>query len=170
MRGKTPSDPIIFSKYAKVGLNNFIEQHPTVFRRRLSKGPPPQYRWLAWQAVGSRMLKKTKGLYEELLDQIDDACRSQQTDSPKKLEWAYDIHKDLNRTFPRHPLFSKDKFGDIGQAALNNILVAYSIYQPQVGYCQSMNFVSGFILTMSGCNEKDSFWFFSALLQKNLGQ
>lgn len=40
-RNKTPNDPIIFSKYAKIGLNNFYETYPKLFLSRLSKGPPP---------------------------------------------------------------------------------------------------------------------------------
>lgn len=48
-RNKTPYDPIIFSKYARVGLNNFYEAYPELFMDRLAKGPPPQYRWLAWK-------------------------------------------------------------------------------------------------------------------------
>jgi hypothetical protein len=40
-KNKTPYDPIIFSKYAKIGLNNFYETYPKLFLSRLSKGPPP---------------------------------------------------------------------------------------------------------------------------------
>lgn len=66
-RNKTPNEPIVFSKYAKVGLNNFFETYPKIFLNRLSKGPPPQYRFLAWKVIANRNLKKTKGCYEELL-------------------------------------------------------------------------------------------------------
>ena len=27
-KNKTPNEPIIFSKYAKIGLNNFLETYP----------------------------------------------------------------------------------------------------------------------------------------------
>ena len=40
-RNKTPTDPIQFSKYARIGLNNFLEAYPELFMSRLSKGPPP---------------------------------------------------------------------------------------------------------------------------------
>ena len=63
---------------------------------RLSKGPPPQYRFLAWKVVASRKLKKAKGLYEELLTKGKDSI------------WMHDIMKDLDRTFPSHPYFNKD--------------------------------------------------------------
>ena len=66
-RNKTPYEPIVFSKYARIGLNNFYEANPDLFLSRLSKGPPPQYRWLAWKIISGRKLKRTKGLYEELL-------------------------------------------------------------------------------------------------------
>lgn len=48
-RNKSPFSEIIFSKYAKIGLNNFYETNRKKFYSRLSKGPPPQYRWLAWR-------------------------------------------------------------------------------------------------------------------------
>ena len=40
-KNRTPLEPISFSKYAKIGLMNFYESYPTLFRSRLSKGPPP---------------------------------------------------------------------------------------------------------------------------------
>lgn len=40
-KNKTQNDQIIFSKYAKIGLNNFFETYPYLFMSRLSKGPPP---------------------------------------------------------------------------------------------------------------------------------
>lgn len=78
-----------------------------------------------------------------------------------------DILKDISRTFPDQPYFKNDEFGEWGQEQLKNILEAYSVYRPDVGYCQSMNFLAGFILMISGGLEKDSFWFFNALLEKS---
>lgn len=40
-RNKTPYGPIEFSKYAKIGLNNFYETYPKLLFSRISKGPPP---------------------------------------------------------------------------------------------------------------------------------
>jgi hypothetical protein len=44
-----------------------------------------------------------------------------------------------------------------------NVLKAFSVYDEKVGYCQSMNFLIGFILLMSGGNERESFWLFASL-------
>ncbi|XP_022664150.1 TBC1 domain family member 1-like isoform X2 [Varroa jacobsoni] len=51
---------------------------------------------------------------------------------------------DLARTFPTHR-FYKDGFGE-GQLSLFNVLKAYSIVDPEVGYCQGLAFVSGVLL------------------------
>jgi hypothetical protein len=43
-----------------------------------------------------------------------------------------------------------------GQAALRRVLRAYSYYDPEVGYCQGMNFIAGMFLTVM--NEEEAFW------------
>lgn len=43
-----------------------------------------------------------------------------------------------------------------GQAALRRVLRAYSYHDPDVGYCQGMNFIAGMFLTLM--SEEDSFW------------
>lgn len=50
------------------------------------------------------------------------------------------------------------------------MLETYSVYRKDVGYCQSMNFVAGFILLMSGGDEKAAFWFFYSLLERSYEQ
>lgn len=147
--------PIEFSSYAVVGLKNFYRHHPNKFRDRLRKGPPPPYRWLAWKFMGiTNIRQKCKGLYENKLKQGENN------------EWLQTIDKDLNRTFPTHPYFAITQNGGVGQKALRNILQAYCVYNEKVGYCQSMNFIAGFILMVSGSREKESFWFFCGLLAK----
>lgn len=83
-------------------------------------------------------------------------------------KWLHDIDKDLGRTYPSHPLFDVQRFGTVGQKVLRNILQAYAVYNPEVGYCQSLNFVAGFILLTSGCRETESFWLFASLLNYNM--
>ncbi|KAG8240850.1 TBC1 domain member 4, partial [Homalodisca vitripennis] len=68
--------------------------------------------------------------YEELLKQLT----SQQ----------HAILIDLGRTFPNHTYFSSP-LGP-GQLALYNLLKAYSLLDPDVGYCQGLSFVAGVLL------------------------
>ncbi|XP_060808967.1 TBC1 domain family member 4 isoform X2 [Amyelois transitella] len=51
---------------------------------------------------------------------------------------------DLGRTFPKHSYFAS-ALGP-GQLALYNILKAYSLLDPDVGYCQGLSFVAGILL------------------------
>ena len=76
----------------------------------------------------------------------------------------HDIEKDVNRTFPQHPYFNIENKGTFGQKTLKNVLGAYSVNDEIVGYCQSMNFMVGFLLMVSGGREKETYWVFNALL------
>lgn len=49
-----------------------------------------------------------------------------------------------------------------------NVLKAFSVYDEKVGYCQSMNFMIGFIILLSGGNEKETFWLFAALSKQSI--
>ncbi|XP_069047799.1 TBC1 domain family member 1 isoform X3 [Lepisosteus oculatus] len=51
---------------------------------------------------------------------------------------------DLGRTFPTHPYFSAQL--GAGQLSLYNLLKAYSLLDPEVGYCQGLSFVAGVLL------------------------
>ena len=106
-----------------VGLANYYKHNPDTFRSRLSKGPPPCYRWLAWKFAASLILVKDKGVYESKLAEGVDGS------------WLHDIDKDLGRTFPAHPYFSMEKYGRVGQKALRNNLQAFAVYKEEVGYC-----------------------------------
>lgn len=48
------------------------------------------------------------------------------------------------RTFPTHPYYSQ--YLSIGQLSLFNLLKAYSLLDPEVGYCQGLSFVAGILL------------------------
>lgn len=50
----------------------------------------------------------------------------------------------IGRTFPNHTYFMSP-FGP-GQLALYNMLKAYSLLDPEVGYCQGLCFVAGVLL------------------------
>jgi len=52
------------------------------------------------------------------------------------------IVKDVGRTFPNLKPFATEK----GRRSLQNVLLAYAAYDPEVGYCQGMNFLAGLLL------------------------
>jgi len=44
----------------------------------------------------------------------------------------------VSRTFPTHSYFREEET----QAALTRVLSAYAVWNPSLGYCQSMNFIA----------------------------
>ena len=69
------------------------------------------------------MLESNKGRFEKLVADKGD---------PK---WIDDIQKDLHRQFPFHEMFVAR--GGHGQEDLFRVLKAYSVHNPQDGYCQA---------------------------------
>lgn len=63
-----------------------------------------------------------------------------------KLSSPYEkmIVRDLARTFPKHDFF-KGADGK-GQQCLFNVMKAYSLFDPEVGYCQGLSFIVGTLL------------------------
>jgi TBC1 domain-containing protein 4 len=59
-------------------------------------------------------------------------------------EHQHAIFMDIGRTFPNHEYY-RCPFG-MGQLSLFNILKAYSILDPELGYCQGLAFICGVLL------------------------
>ncbi|KAG7672751.1 hypothetical protein Ndes2526B_g08229 [Nannochloris sp. 'desiccata'] len=73
-------------------------------------------------------------------------------------DWLPQIDKDLHRTFPDHPMMDTP-----GRAALRRILGAYSIRNPEVGYCQGLNFLAATFMLLF--NEEDAFWCLAVVVE-----
>ncbi|KCZ79577.1 hypothetical protein H312_03034, partial [Anncaliia algerae PRA339] len=80
-----------------------------------------------------------------------------------KSKYENQIDMDVQRTFRSHPLF-KEKYG-AGQCRLFNILVSYSNYKPEIGYCQGMSSIVAVILMYF--SEEEAFMFLEKLIKKN---
>ncbi|XP_072771020.1 TBC1 domain family member 1 isoform X2 [Nerophis lumbriciformis] len=114
----------------------------------VTQGVPRQHRGEIWKFLSEQFLLKqtvpsrpptTDMPYKELLKQLT----SQQ----------HAILIDLGRTFPTHPYFQAQL--GAGQLSLYNILKAYSLLDPEVGYCQGLSFIAGVLLLHMG--EEDAF-------------
>ena len=85
----------------------------------------------------------------------------------EKLPWKleYEIKKDLCRTFPVEKYFQNIPGTESceGQTKLFNVLKAITMHYTNIGYCQGMNFLVGFLLLMNGGNESEAFSFFVKL-------
>eukprot|EP01113_Clastostelium_recurvatum_P047103 TRINITY_DN8344_c0_g2_i4.p1 TRINITY_DN8344_c0_g2~~TRINITY_DN8344_c0_g2_i4.p1 ORF type:complete len:853 (+),score=214.15 TRINITY_DN8344_c0_g2_i4:220-2559(+) len=120
-------------------------------RGRLLKGVPDCVRGAAWKlllGVAKMRDGEVPGLpkYHSLLQ-----CTTPHLEQ---------ICKDLSRTFPKHILFREK--GSVGQTLLYNVLRAFAVYRPEIGYCQGMGFVCALLLMYM--EEEDAFWGLSRLL------
>lgn len=114
-----------------------------------SKGVPHRYRWQAWRALSGWSSLYKPGMYERLAQREPD----------RKVEDA--VQKDLDRTFPKVDEFDAEKKRHLG-----SVVRAYACLVPQVGYCQGMNFIVGFLLLASGSSHEDAFFLFVQIMAK----
>ncbi len=71
--------------------------------------------------------------------------------------------QDLPRTFPANAWVGSAE----GQSALRHVLLAFSVHKPDVGYCQSMNYVAAMLLLCLDLSEERAFWVMVALIDDN---
>ncbi|KAI6166121.1 rab-GTPase-TBC domain-containing protein [Pisolithus thermaeus] len=98
--------------------------------RAIEKGIPHTLRGMMWQLMAASKDSELENAYLALLKGSSSHEKS--------------ITRDLGRTFPHHEFFTNGQ--GIGQENLFNVLKAYSLYDPQVGYCQGLPFVVAVLL------------------------
>ncbi|SOV74311.1 GTPase-activating protein, putative [Plasmodium sp. gorilla clade G3] len=76
------------------------------------------------------------------------------------------IEKDINRTFPNHPLFINKNMNM--QDKLLDILKVCSLYYERIGYCQGMNYIAGILLLVFRKNIDTIRCFISMLKNYNI--
>jgi len=121
-----------------MGIPQYMQAHPNSFHRRVRRGIPQRFRWQVWKAK--------VGVDEAGLS-IDYHALSQRSNA-----WTAQIEIDIGRTFPELRSFSAEQ-----QQKLFRVLNAYAGYNPDVGYCQGMNYVAGLLLIVSDMQEEESF-------------
>ncbi|KAK1902450.1 Growth hormone-regulated TBC protein 1-A [Dissostichus eleginoides] len=132
-----------------------VEKNLTV-KRYVRKGVPNEHRARIWMAASGAQerLERNPGYYQALLSMEHDS----------KLKET--IHTDMHRTFPDNVLFQSKAEPSL-QSALFNVLLAYGHHNKEVGYCQGMNFIAGYLMIITK-NEENSFWLMDALLGRML--
>lgn len=149
-------------------------------KRFVRKGIPPDWRGAAWfyYAGGPEIVARHRGLYSSLLEKI---ANGEMSPTDEEL-----IERDLNRTFPDNIKFKPDPSisADVGKdnrnstqtiiapetpilQSLRRLLQAFSIYNPRIGYCQSLNYIAGLLLLFTDDEEK-SFWLLNTITRDYL--
>ncbi|KAG7098563.1 hypothetical protein E1B28_000496 [Marasmius oreades] len=115
----------VMSDYTK-----FAEERSEELARAITRGIPDTLRGMMWQLMAASKDVKLEAQYLILLKESSTHDKA--------------ILRDLGRTFPHHDYFTDGQ--GIGQENLYNVLKAYSLYDPQVGYCQGLPFVVAILL------------------------
>ncbi|CAL3972036.1 unnamed protein product [Diplocarpon coronariae] len=152
--------------------NHLVTDRPIRFppksakvKRFIRKGIPPDWRGDAWfwYAGGPALVAKNYGKYTDLVKR---AAAGDVNETDQEI-----IERDLNRTFPDNIRFKPDPSdlspGEVRESqqvepetpmlqALRRVLQAFAIYNPRIGYCQSLNFIAGLLLLFM--EEEKAFW------------
>ena len=80
--------------------------------------------------------------------------------APRSVEEAVEL--DVRRTFPEHNRLTPEFV-----ERMRRVLLAYAKRNPEVGYCQGMNFVAAAILLFVDSDE-DAFWLLSHIVEEVL--
>lgn len=141
----------------------------TLQRLVCESGIPIKHRNRMWFELSGAKNKEVPGEYQRLVE------LSHQTQDPAVLAHIDQINLDLHRTLPSNRFFNDMARNQPGPHfyRLQNILYAYAVYKPDVGYSQGMNKVVGNILLgvnegNSGAvklTEEDEFWIFVSLTE-----
>ena len=138
----------------------------TKTQRFIRKGIPPAWRGPAWffYAGGDAYLKQHAGLYDYLVTRSE--AKLPETDREA-------IERDINRTFPDNIHFKPDHNPPPSSVAeppiltsLRRVLRAFAFHSPRIGYCQSLNFLTGLLLLF--LPEEKAFWMLHIITTVNL--
>lgn len=132
--------------------NGITPQNKEFLVNAMTNGPYYEERKLVWlEATGANMCIRSNPTYYSTILEIH---RNVETN------FTAQIDKDLWRTFPQEEFFIKNATIQ----SLRNVLVAYSYRNPNIGYCQGMNFIAGRLLSL-GFTQEQSFWIMAHIVE-----
>lgn len=124
------------------------------FRRLVLGGIPVTYRAKIWAECSGASALRIPGYYEDLINNGED--------NPSIVT---QIQMDITRTLTDNIFFRKGP----GVHKLNEVLLAYSRRNPEVGYCQGMNLITACLLLIMPTAE-DAFWVLATMIENILPQ
>lgn len=122
------------------------------FRRLVLGGIPVSYRAKIWAECSGAAALRVPGYYDDL---VKNGVANPQI--------VAQIQMDINRTLTDNIFFRKGP----GVNKLNEVLIAYSRRNPEVGYCQGMNLITACLLLVMP-TEEDAFWVLTTMIERIL--
>lgn len=124
------------------------------FSRLVLGGIPVLMRSKIWAECSGATNLRVPGYYDDLIS------RPESEDNPEVVQ---QIRADINRTLTDNIFFRKGP----GVQKLNEVLLAYSRRNPEVGYCQGMNLITANLLLIMPSAE-EAFWILTCIIEKML--
>lgn len=124
------------------------------FRRLVLGGIPVALRAKVWAECSGAAALRIPGYYEDLVNNGEDDPTI-----------ATQIQMDITRTLTDNIFFRTGP----GVQKLNEVLLAYSRRNPEVGYCQGMNLITACLLLILPTAE-DAFWVLATMIENILPQ
>eukprot|EP00501_MAST-03F_sp_TOSAG23-6_P001373 GSMAST32.ASY1.ANO1.1427.1 assembled CDS len=139
---------IEFWQATLINLDVSTPRRRRALKLRIRKGISDPLRGAMWAALtgGDELLWANPGQYKAY--------------STMKSPHTAIITRDISRTFPKHQFFR-----DSGGVPLYNILCAYSVHDPDVGYCQGMGYIAGIFLCYMP--EENAFWMLDSIMKSH---
>ncbi|EGR52403.1 uncharacterized protein TRIREDRAFT_44251 [Trichoderma reesei QM6a] len=157
-------------------------------KRFVRKGIPPDWRGAAWfyYAGGPAILAKHGGLYDKLLLRqakhvdIEAIERDLHRTFPDNIQFkpsqatadmldSTTSSERASQSTVRGAALDGSGPGPVGLegeppliASLRRVLLAFAVYNPRIGYCQSLNFIAGLLLLFVD-TEEQAFWLLNVI-------
>lgn len=143
-------------------------------KRYARKGYPPEWRGAMWwyYSGGQHLItqKEIVGLYASLVARVKrDELNKDDKDA---------IERDLDRTFPDNIHFRPEPATDLldGDSDdepaliqdLREVLSCFALHHPNIGYCQSLNFIAGLLLLFLKQDKEKAFILLMIITQNHL--
>jgi hypothetical protein len=166
---------------ALMSKNGLSTTEPTKFpekcdkvKRYARKGYPPEWRGAMWwyYSGGQHLITQTEmvGLYASLVARVKrDELNKDDKDA---------IERDLDRTFPDNIHFRPEAATDLLDGEfddepkliqdLREVLSCFALYTPNIGYCQSLNFIAGLLLLFLKQDKEKAFIMLTIITQNHL--
>ena len=131
------------------GMEN-IDIHSVTFKKMVRGGIPSALRPLVWG--------KITGVSDQMCDSPDVYKRMREAEQtvPERVRRVISI--DVPRTFVGATGFTSKQ--------LEHVLLAFAVARPDIGYCQSLNYIAAVLTAVVG--EEPAFWMLCAIVDKYL--
>ena len=141
-------------------LKEYYNNLPQDFIHSMQNGLPNSFRLISWNIINNiniysndinfvinNNIYNANNLYKKFLLKFLDKAKSDL------------IYRDIKRTYPLQNYDSINKTKkDNDEKSLYNILKAFWNIDEEIGYCQGMNYISGFLLLITDFDEKSAFF------------